>query len=137
LNQPGVTLGDNLNEQRGSYEDTFFDFRAGLDYDLTPDNLLYLMFSTGHKSGGFNDNVRLMSGGSVAPRFKPEVLYATELGSKNELFSRRLITNVSAFWYAYKDQQAQTIQEIQDTGVDGAVAATSVRFNAASSRVLG
>ena len=137
LNQPGVTLSDNLNEQDGKYEDTFVDFRAGLDYDLTPDNLLYLMFSTGHKSGGFNDNVRLMSGGSVAPRFKPEVLYATELGSKNELFARRLITNVSAFWYSYKDQQAQTIQEIQDTGVDGAVAATSVRFNAASSRVLG
>jgi iron complex outermembrane receptor protein len=137
LDNPGVTLGDNLNEQHGSYEDTFFDFRAGLDYDLSPEHLLYVMFSTGHKSGGFNDNVRLESGGSIAPRFKPEVLYSTELGSKNEFLNRRLITNFSGFWYEYKDQQAQTIQEIQDTGEDGAIAASSVRFNAASSRIFG
>jgi iron complex outermembrane recepter protein len=137
IDKPGVTLGDNLNEQHGTYEDTFFDFRVGLDYDITPDNLIYTMFSTGHRSGGFNDNVRLMGGGSIAPRFRPEVIYATEIGSKNEFLRRKLITNVSGFWYSYKDQQIQSIREVQDTGVEGAVAASSARFNAASSRVLG
>jgi iron complex outermembrane recepter protein len=137
LMQPGVKFQDNLNEQDGSYDNKFVDFRVGLEHDITPDNLLYATFSTGHKSGGFNDNVKKMDGTTVAPTYKPEVLYSTEIGSKNEFLDRRLITNVSAFWYNYKEQQFQSIIELVDTGSDDGIAASSLRFNAADSRVLG
>ena len=81
----------SFNNQRGSYEDNFIDFRVGADANLRPRNLVYASFTTGHSSGGFNDNVVLpMGAGSIAPTYKPEALYATEIGSKNELFARKL-----------------------------------------------
>jgi iron complex outermembrane receptor protein len=138
LRQPGVTLGDNINEQHGKYDNTFLDFRAGLDYDITDSHLVYALFATGHKSGGFNDNFKLPDGSTLVKSYKPEVLYAFEVGSKNDLFSRHLIANVSGFYYDYRDQQFQTLQQlIPDTGTSGSVAASAVRFNAASSRILG
>lgn len=140
LAAPGVSMWNNIREQRGTYSDTFLDFRAGVDTNVTPDNLLYLMFSTGHKSGGFNDNVTTLAGQSIAPTYKPEAIYATELGSKNEFLERRLITNVSGFWYAYTDMQFQTIQALGDPGnlpPGQAPPSTALRQNAATARLLG
>jgi iron complex outermembrane receptor protein len=146
LQQPGVTMWDSFNLQDGQYKDQFVDFRVGLDTDVSEDSLLYVMFSTGHKSGGFNDNMNVTDDqgnaiGSVARTYDPESLYATEIGSKNELLDKKLIANVSAFWYEYQDQQFQVIQATgpavvaADGGVSQPLAA--VRFNAASSRILG
>ncbi len=138
MNDPGVMLSQSaLLEQHGKYDATFVDFRVGTDYDLTPDNLLYVLFSTGHKSGGFNDNA-VIDGVSVAPTYKPESLYATEIGSKNKFVDGNLVTNLTAFWYHYTDQQFRSIQEVIPPGrEDQAGSATSVLFNAAQSRVLG
>jgi iron complex outermembrane receptor protein len=139
LAQPGVSLdATRLLEQHGSYQSKFVDFRIGTDYDITDKNLLYVMFSTGHKSGGFNDNELLPSGQSVAPTYKPEALYSTELGSKNKFLNGKLITNVAAFWYEYRNQQFTSIEQIVSSGIaDKAGSSSSVRYNAAASRVLG
>lgn len=137
LQGPNVGTWQNYNEQHGEYSDTFVDFRVGADYDLTEENLVYVMFSTGHKSGGFNDNIRLQDGSSIAPEFEPEAIYATEIGSKNEFANRQVIANVAAFAYIYDKQQFQSIQQVVETVDSDAVAASSVRFNAAKSRVLG
>jgi iron complex outermembrane recepter protein len=138
LNQPGVSVGANsLQEQHGKYSGQFVDFRVGSDIDLGKDNLLYLMFSTGHQSGGFNDNIIFPNGESIAPGYKPEALYATELGSKNRFFDGRLTANLAAFWYHYVNQQFSQVQSIFATDVMGSSAASLVRFNAATSRVLG
>jgi iron complex outermembrane receptor protein len=137
LEQEGVNIRDNLAAQDGRYDDTFLDFRVGADGDLTKENMVYAMFSTGHKSGGFNDTVRRIEGGDIAPTYKPESLYAVEVGSKNEFLEKKLKANASVFWYEYRNQQFVSIREIIDTGRSGQVAATSVRFNAASSRILG
>ena len=138
LGQPGVTLDETrLLEQHGKYSSTFVDFRLGTDIDLTPDNLAYVQFATGHKSGGFNDNI-LIGGASVAPGYKPEALYSTEIGSRNKFLNGQLAANFTAFWYHYVDQQFKAIQEIAPPGVEGkAGAATTVMYNAANSRVLG
>ncbi|MET0344524.1 MAG: TonB-dependent receptor [Polyangiales bacterium] len=136
ISRGDLVLGDNINEQRGKYEDTFVDFRLGLDLDVTDSNLLYVMFGTGHKSGGFNDNIKT-STGSIALEYSPEVLYSTEIGSKNGFFDNHLIANLSGFWYEYKDQQFQSVQQVADTGVAGSVAASAVRWNAANSRIFG
>src|SRR5262249_38811 len=114
------------------------------DADLAKDHMVYAVFSTGHKSGGFNDNVVInnamgMPVGSVAPTYKPESVYSLEIGSKNEFLNRAIVFNASAFWYSYLALQVQWIQQIAPpTGAtQGTEAAAAVRFNAASSRVLG
>lgn len=134
----GATVNEGRAEQHGKYSDTFVDFRLGTDYDLTDDNLLYVMFSTGHQSGGFNDNVTLPSGDNIAKTFTPEAIYATEIGSKNEFFNRKLVANVAAFWYEYRDQQFQVVQALGPPPTpDGTPPSTAWRLNAAKSRVLG
>jgi iron complex outermembrane receptor protein len=137
LNGPGVMQDvGQLNEQHGKYNATFVDFRVGSDYDLTDDNLLYILFSTGHQSGGFNDTAKV-NGVLLSPTYEPEALYATEVGSKNSFFDGKLIANAAAFWYHYTNQQFTSIVELTDTGNSDAVAASSLRYNAARSRVLG
>jgi iron complex outermembrane receptor protein len=138
LAQPGVTFTGSANEQHGSYSDKFFDFRVGVDGNLTKNNLLYALFSTGHKSGGFNDNVVFPSGATLAPKYKPEVVYAVEVGSKNELLNKLLIANASAFYYSYQDLQLQQVVAIGDPmDPTRAPPASAVRSNAAQSRVMG
>lgn len=142
LAQDGVTLWDSMQVQDGDYSDEFLDWRAGLDADLSENNLVYGMFSTGHKSGGFNDQANQYNAqnevvGTIARTYKPEVLYSTEVGSKNSFLDRQLIANVSAFWYSYKDQQFQMVVPLGPALADGTQPLSAMRQNAASSRYLG
>jgi iron complex outermembrane receptor protein len=140
LNQPGVAWTGSANEQHGKYDDKFVDFRVGLDADIAKDHLVYAMFSTGHKSGGFNDNFTYPgTNTSIALTYKPESVYSTEIGTKNEFLNRNLMLNVSAFWYSYLDLQLQQIVQLTPPSGDpnATTAAAAVRSNAASSRVLG
>jgi len=132
--QDGAAL-PTMTEQRGKTDDTFFDFRVGAEIDATADNLLYATFSTGHKSGGFNDTVTV-NGEELAPTFEPESVYATEIGSKNEFLDRALTLNAAAFWYAYKDYQAQTVQNLGAGDGENAFR-TSLRQNVGDARILG
>jgi iron complex outermembrane recepter protein len=76
--------------------------RAELDYDLTPDNMLYASLSRGYKPGGVNG----ISGAVVIPNaFKAETNTAYEVGLKNELFDHSLRLNLAGFFYNYKNMQ--------------------------------
>jgi iron complex outermembrane receptor protein len=78
--------------------------RAVLDYQISPDNLVYASYSRGYKSGGINPP---LSVGSVNDIFKPETVDAFEIGSKNRFGALQL--NLSAFYYRYKDLQLSRI----------------------------
>jgi iron complex outermembrane receptor protein len=118
----------------------FFDWRAGVEYDLAKDSLLYFTATTGHKAGGFNDTAPgAMQGTYYNQDYKPESVLAFELGSKNTLLDRNLRLNASAFMYRYKDMVFQTIASIGENMMDsgGDMAAmnqaapnTAVRQNA-------
>lgn len=138
LMQPGVMLASGrLLEQHGTYDARFVDFRLGTDYDLTKDNMVYVQFATGHKSGGFNDTI-LVEDRPVAPTYKPEALYSTEIGSRNKFLDGKLAANVTAFWYHYVDQQFKAIQEILSSGIEGKAGASNLQIiNATNSRILG
>ena len=137
----GATINDGgLNEQHGKYSATFVDIRAGIDYHVTPDSLEYIMFSTGHQSGGFNDTIALPNNaGTLAKTYNPESIYATEIGTKNEFFNHKLTANVAGFWYEYRNQQFQVVQAIgpAPVGSDQPPPSSALRENAAASRVLG
>jgi iron complex outermembrane receptor protein len=139
-------LNPNIVEsvpQNNSDTDTYLDWRAGLEYDLAKDSLLYFTATTGHKAGGFNDTAPGAAPGELYnSTYKPESVLAFELGSKNQLLGRRLRLNGSAFAYAYKDMVFQTIAAVGDVGTPGMPATendnqaapnTAVRQNAKNS----
>ncbi len=79
--------------------------RAVLDFQLTNNNLLYLSYSRGYKSGGINPPLSPIF--SVATSFSPESIDAYEIGSKNQFGG--LTLNATAFYYKYKDLQLSRI----------------------------
>jgi iron complex outermembrane receptor protein len=132
----------NLQPQNGSYGASFFDFRLGTDYDIAPGRMAYLTVSTGHASGGFNDNlIYTDNNGNRQSRlstYKPEMVVATEVGTKNEFFDRKLKANLALFEYEYFDQVLQSVVQVQtDPNNEKAIAGFAVRENIAHSRVIG
>jgi len=95
-------------------------WRAILDHDLASNVLVYGSYSRGFKSGTFN-TIPLQK-----EPLNPEKVDAFEIGTKAELFDRRLGVNLSAFSYSYKDIQALINQ-----------GAAQILFNAAKSRIKG
>ena len=77
-----------------------------MDYELTPDNLLYASYSRGYKSGGINPP---LSVGSVQEFFEPEDVDAFEIGSKNVFGNGELVLNLTAFYYKYNGLQLSRI----------------------------
>ncbi|MFX5952779.1 TonB-dependent receptor, partial [Acinetobacter baumannii] len=67
--------------------------RAVLDWQITPDNLLYASYSRGYKSGGINPPLSPIF--TVPEGFKPEFVNAFEVGSKNTFSNGKLQLNVT------------------------------------------
>ena len=116
-------LANTINNQASSIKTDFFDFRARVEYDLTPENLVYGVISRGHKAASFNDNLGSLG---PAPFFRPEEVTLYEVGTKNEfdVFGRSAVLNLSAFYNDYKDQQLTALLGVQSiiqqiTGPDG------------------
>jgi iron complex outermembrane receptor protein len=75
-------------------------WKAGAEYDLAPDNLLYFTVSTGFKAGGF-----YAEQDQFGNTFEPETLTAYALGSKNRFFDNTLQANIEVFFWDYEDHQ--------------------------------
>ncbi len=75
-----------------------FTPRIALDYQATPDFLLYASWSRGFKAGTF-------SLGAGIPPVDPETVSAFEGGIKSDLFDGRAHLNLAGFYYDYKDLQ--------------------------------
>ncbi len=75
---------------------------AVLDYELTPDQFVYISASEGYKSGGFNGFLA----GAVRS-YNPETAWTYELGLKSQFFDRRMTSNWAAFYTDYKSIQEQ------------------------------
>jgi len=81
--------------------------RAVLDFQITPDNLLYASYSRGYKSGGINPPLSPIF--QVPESFAPEFVNAFEIGSKNSFANGALQLNVTGFYYNYKNLQLSRI----------------------------
>jgi iron complex outermembrane receptor protein len=123
----------NWVPQNNEVDNTFVDYRAGVEYDLQKDNLLYATFSTGHKAAGFNDTQAFAEVPVYNSEYGPESVHSLELGSKNLLLDRKLKLNASAFYFGYQGMQFQTIVTVapDDDPTDNNLPPTSaVRQNA-------
>jgi iron complex outermembrane receptor protein len=128
--------------QNNEVNNVFFDWRVGLEYDLTKENLAYATVSTGHKAGGFNDTQDFGLTDLYNSDYKPESMVAFELGSKNTFLDRKLRLNGAAFAYLYSDLVFQTIVSVgEDPDPDDpnvGPPASAVRQNApATTKVFG
>ncbi|KKC26013.1 hypothetical protein WP12_10325 [Sphingomonas sp. SRS2] len=94
-------------------------FKAGADYQLNDDALLYASMSRGFKSLAYN----IIPFGS---HNEPEVLDAYEVGLKSDLLDHRVRLNLSAFYYQLKNPQVQLL-----------ATAAVILSNADSARVKG
>ena len=81
--------------------------RAVLDYKITENNLLYVSYSRGYKSGGLNPT--LPPNFNVSTTFGPEQVNAFEIGSKNTFMGGQLRLNLTGFYYQYKQLQLSRI----------------------------
>lgn len=81
--------------------------RAVLDWNITPDNLLYASYSRGYKSGGINPPLSPVF--QVGETFEPEFIDAFEIGSKNTFLDGTLRLNLTGFYYKYSGLQLSRI----------------------------
>ena len=122
-------------QQEGEISEDFFDWRAGLEYDVNDDSLLYATVSTGTKASGFNDNITP----ETAPPFDSEKLLAFEVGSKNvfNLGGERLVLNGSVYYYDYDDIVQQSLIQVGGTTGIGSGGFSQLNANVAEARVIG
>jgi outer membrane receptor protein involved in Fe transport len=85
-----------------------FTYKLRFEYDLTPDNMLYALTSTGFLPGNTQISARIAAGPegldisfSGMP-MEEEKLTSYEIGSKNQFFDDRLRVNGSLFYYDYE-----------------------------------
>ncbi|MBC7987213.1 MAG: TonB-dependent receptor [Sphingomonadaceae bacterium] len=81
--------------------------RVVLEWQWSPDNLVYASYSRGYKSGGVNPPFDPVF--SVQAQFRPEIINAFEIGSKNTIANGAVQLNVTAFYYDYSDLQLSRI----------------------------
>jgi iron complex outermembrane recepter protein len=84
---------------------THVDWKAGAEWDVTPNTLAYANVSTGYKQGG-------VFAGAAPNTYLPETLTAYSIGAKNRLFDRRALLNVDAFYYDYKNYQVDQLEQL-------------------------
>ena len=83
--------------ERSSGDDEI-TWRAAVEYDVTPDSLVYASYETGFRAGGFN----LTFG---KEEYDAEYIDAFTVGAKNSFFDNRLQLNLEAFYWEYSGQQ--------------------------------
>ena len=114
--QPGTTnprgVRDSLNNASVSYGK--LTWKVGLDYDLTPDTLLYASASAGYKAGGVNEGCLAGQANCNSPVpasalfYSPETLTAYEVGVKARL-GRVARMSTAFFHYGYSNLQLSQI----------------------------
>ena len=96
---PGVTLpGHNVT---GSRDESDFTPVVSLQWDATPNSMLYASYTTGFKAGGFDARAN----NPFSFEFENEEVTSFEFGAKNTLAGGALELNAALFFTDYEDLQ--------------------------------
>ena len=104
---PGVPAYGAANDCSGSKGFNKFTYRGNVDYQITPSKLLYVSYSKGFRSGGFNG--RASSATTLGP-YEPETVDAYEAGLKADWLDRHLRTNIAVYHTKYNNKQEEIVQ---------------------------
>jgi len=99
----GVDVVNNTFQLAGTFKKT--TWRAGVDYFVSDQNLIYANVSTGFRSGGFNGGAG--TNPQIPATFAPETVTAYEIGSKNRFLDGRLQLNLALYRNDFRDLQVQ------------------------------
>jgi outer membrane receptor protein involved in Fe transport len=121
-NTPGEPYVRTLKEDNVSW-------RAGIDYQVTPQTLIYANASRGYKAGSF-PSLAAATYAALAP-VTQESVTAYEAGVKTQLFDRKVGLNFAAFYYDYRDKQ------IRGKTTDPIFGILDVLVNVPKSRIQG
>jgi iron complex outermembrane recepter protein len=91
----------------GSHEDSRVTGKVALNWNVDPDNLLYVFVARGYKPGGFN---------SVDSEFDPETVLSYEAGWKSTLLEGRMRTQLAVFFNDYSDFQFDVLEPATGQG---------------------
>ena len=107
-----------------------FTYRGGLDYQATPNLMVYGSVAKGYKSGGFNARTALNLPNLGFYAFEPESAVSYEVGIRSEWLNKRLRLNATLFHT--NNANLQVRQQIIVSGI-----ATTLIENAARARIRG
>ncbi|KRA51375.1 TonB-dependent receptor [Pseudoxanthomonas sp. Root65] len=79
--------------------------KVSLDYQVTPDIMIYGLASRGFKSGGYNIRANTTAVPRSGEPFDDEQVDSFEIGSKMSFLDQRMFLNLSAFHNKYEDIQ--------------------------------
>lgn len=94
---------------------TDFSPRISLDYQLNDHSLLYISYSEGFKSGGYNTRANTQQVPESQQAYKPEQVTSYELGLKADI-GTSLRVNAAAFYSDYEDIQLSIFTGVDTTG---------------------
>lgn len=109
-----------------------FTPRVTLAYKISPENMVYALFSKGVKSA--RAGYVTVNGAIAAVYADPERLLNYEIGSKNSFFGGALTLNLAAFYDQVKDQQL--VSTLNRT-VEGQAITVSAVGNVGASDIVG
>ena len=95
----------------GTYDKSFHDtsFKGVVDYKFDRNSLLYVSYSEGFKSGGFN--TRYLVPVPAVVSYNPELLTTYEVGAKWEGLNRHVRVNGALFHSNYRDIQLTVYEQ--------------------------
>jgi iron complex outermembrane receptor protein len=87
-------------------------WKAGIEFDMSEDQLLYGTVSTGYRVGGFNPNDPTIPG-----YYDPEEVIAYEIGYKTTIADGRAQLNLAGYYNDFADMQAQAFIDLGGTAI--------------------
>lgn len=132
----GAVLGATIPTpaQPLSYGISNLSGKIGVDFNVSPDNLIYATYSRGFRAPSFN--AQAFFDPSELNVAEAEEVDSFELGAKNQFADRAVTLNLAAFYYKYRNQQfinvdpataAQTLLNIPRSRIWGGEAELTAR----------
>ncbi|MFD0738003.1 TonB-dependent receptor [Lysobacter koreensis] len=90
--------------------------KVSLDYQVTPEIMVYGLAARGFKSGGFNIRANATAVPRSAEPFEDEVVDSFEVGSKMAFFDQSLLLNLAYFHNQYEDIQLSVFTSFDSNG---------------------
>jgi iron complex outermembrane receptor protein len=127
----GILTG--LSGTSAHFHGTRTDYRVALQYQVTPDVMVYVDTATGYKGGGVDPRPFVIP---QAVSFEPETLTAYEGGIKTFWFDHKMRLNLAAFYNLYNNIQL-TLDSCPDQSFGNAAIPCALPANVGDAHVSG
>lgn len=107
-------------------DNTNFSWKLGLDWQATPDTLVYGFYGHGYKGPGFNNSA---TSNATRLAVEPEISKGGEIGIKSALLDHKLVIMASAYYTKYDNIQINGFDaSVQSVTLTNAAKATTKGF---------